>query len=59
MLLQVFLRNNDQLDMKYKAPRPEDYASDEEYLEAMDAYEAALYWKEEMAMEDYYEHKTQ
>ena len=42
-----------------KPPRPEDYATEEEFLRAMDAYEAALYWEEEMAMEDYYEHKTQ
>ena len=45
--------------MKYKAPNPEDYETEEEYLEAMEDYEAALYWEEEMAMEDYYEHKTQ
>ena len=38
-----------------RPPRPEDYATDEEYLEAMDAYDADLYWKEEMAMERYYE----
>ena len=40
-----------------KAPRPEDYATEAEYLEAMDAYEAALYWEEERAMENYYENK--
>lgn len=40
-----------------RPPRPEDYATDEEYLEAMDAYEAALYWEEEMAMERYYNDK--
>ena len=38
-----------------KEPRPEDYATEEEFLQAMDAYEAALYWEEEMAMERYYE----
>ena len=38
-----------------KAPRPEDYATEAEYLEALDAYETALYWEEEMAMERYYE----
>ena len=38
-----------------KAPRPEDYATEAEYLEALDAYETALYWEEEMAMERYYD----
>lgn len=40
-----------------KAPKPEDYATDEEFLEAMDAYEAELYWAAERAMEQYYEEK--
>ena len=38
-----------------KEPRPEDYATEAEYLEALDAYETALYWEEEMAMERYYD----
>ena len=38
-----------------KPPRPEDYATEEEFLQAMDADEAALYWEEEMAMERYYD----
>ena len=51
-----------------RPPRPEDYATDEEYLEAMDAYEeyleamdayeAALYWEEEMAIERYYDKQS-
>lgn len=41
--------------MKHKAPDPDDYLSDEEYLEALDAYETALYWEEEEAMEKYYD----
>jgi len=44
--------------MKYRAPKPEDYDSEEEYLEALDIYEAALYWEEERAMEKYYEEKN-
>ena len=40
-----------------KPPKPEDYLYDEEYLEAMDAYEAELLLREEMAMERYYENK--
>ena len=40
-----------------KPPRPEDYLSDEEYLEAADAYEAELFLKEERQMEKYYESK--
>ena len=40
-----------------KPPKPEDYLSDEEYLEAKDAYEAELFLREEMAMERYYENK--
>lgn len=38
-----------------KPPRPEDYATEEEYLIAMDEYESALYWREEEAIERYYE----
>ena len=38
-----------------KPPRPEDYATEDEYLIALDAYEAALFQKEEQAMEKYYE----
>ena len=41
--------------MMMKAPKPEDFSSDEEYLEAMDAYEAELFLREEMAMERYYD----
>lgn len=40
-----------------KAPERDDFLTEEEYLEAMDAYEAALYWEEETAMEAYYEEK--
>lgn len=43
--------------MKLKCPMPEDFDSDEEYLEALDAYETALYWQEEAEMEKYYETK--
>ena len=41
-----------------KPPRPEDYATEEEFLQAMNAYEAALYWAEERAVEEYYEKKN-
>ena len=41
--------------MRYEEPRPEDYASEEEYREAVQAYKDALYWEEEMAMERYYD----
>ena len=43
--------------MKPKYPVPENYDSDEEYQEALDAYETALYWQEEEAMERYYEQR--
>lgn len=43
--------------MKYKAPQPEDYCSDEEYLQALDAYEAELLLREDRMMEKYYESK--
>ena len=43
--------------MKYKCPDPDDYLTDEEYQDAMDAYENALYLAEEAAMEKYYEEK--
>ena len=38
-----------------KPPKPDDYLSDEEYLEAMDAYEAELLLREDWRMEHYYE----
>jgi hypothetical protein len=52
------LLQDNQIEMKYRAPKPEDYDSEEEYLEALDIYEAALYWEEERAMEKYYEEKN-
>ena len=29
---------------RYRRPQPDDYESDEEYQEALDAYETAEYW---------------
>lgn len=43
--------------MRMHYPVPEDYDSDAEYQEAVEAYETALYWQEENAMEDYYENR--
>lgn len=41
----------------YIPPRPEDFASEEQYLEWKEAYEAAVYLSEEMEIERYYESK--
>ena len=41
----------------YKPPRREDFYSEEEYQEFLAAYEAAVYFSEEMEMERYYESK--
>lgn len=43
--------------MKPKYPMTEDFDSIEEYESAVKAYEEAMYWKEEEAMERYYEEK--
>ena len=40
-----------------KEPRPEDFLTEDEYEKAMEAYENAVYWAEERAMEQYYEEK--
>ena len=41
-----------------KEPRPEDYITEDDYEDAIEAYENALYWVEERAMEEYYEKKN-
>ena len=41
-----------------KEPRPEDFLTEDEYEEAVAAYEAAVYEAEERAIEEYYEKKT-
>ena len=43
--------------MKLQYPMPEDFESIEAYEEALEAYETALYWKEEKAIEDYYDNR--
>ena len=42
---------------KYREPSPEDYDSDEEYQDALDAYDAAESLYEDKCMERYYEEK--
>lgn len=37
--------------MRYSEPQREDYRTEEEYQEAMEAYEEYLYWEEEKARE--------
>ena len=39
----------------YKPPKIEDFDSEEEYKEFLDAYEAAVFLSEEMEIERYYE----
>ena len=51
-LLPVFKRNHEM-----KEPRPEDFLTEDEYEKAMEAYENAVYWAAERAMEQYYEEK--
>ena len=41
-----------------KEPRPEDFLTEDDYEEAVAAYEAAVYEAEEKAMEEYYEKKN-
>ena len=41
-----------------KEPRPEDFLTEDDYEDAIEAYENALYWAEERAMEEYYEKKN-
>jgi hypothetical protein len=41
-----------------KEPRPEDFLTEDDYEKAVEAYEAAVYWAEEQAIEEYYESKT-
>ena len=40
-----------------KEPRPEDFLTEDDYEAAIEAYENALYWAEERAVEEYYEKK--
>ena len=41
-----------------KEPRPEDFLDEDDYEKAVEAYEDALYWAEERAIEEYYENKN-
>ena len=41
-----------------KEPRPEDFLNEDEYEEAVDAYEAAVYEAAGRAIEEYYENKN-
>ena len=41
-----------------KEPRPEDFLNEDDYEKAVEAYEDAMYWAEEMAMMEYYENKS-
>ena len=41
-----------------KEPRPEDFLNEDEYEEAVDAYEAAVYEADGRAIEEYYENKN-
>jgi hypothetical protein len=41
----------------YKPPKREDFDSEEEYKEFLEAYEAAVFLSEEMEIERYYESK--
>lgn len=41
----------------YIPPKREDFDSDEEYKEFLEAYEAAVFLSEEMEIERYYESK--
>ena len=40
-----------------KEPRREDFLTEDDYEAAVEAYEDALYWAEERAIEEYYEKK--
>ena len=40
-----------------KEPRLEDFLTEDDYEAAVQAYEDAIYWEEEKAMEEYYEEK--
>ena len=42
---------------QFTAPRPDQYSTDEEYQEALDAYDAEMALQEEYARERYYERK--
>lgn len=42
---------------RYRMPSPEDYDSDEEYQDALDAYDAAESFYVDECMERYYEEK--
>lgn len=44
--------------MRLKEPRQEEFLSDEDYEKAVKAYEDAVYWAEEEAMEKYYEKQS-
>lgn len=41
----------------YRPPKREDFDSEEEYKEFLEAYEAAVFLSEEMEIERYYESK--
>ena len=41
-----------------KEPKPEDFLTEDDYEEALEAYEAAVYDAEERAIEEYYEKKN-
>lgn len=43
---------------KYNPPKREDFESDAEYQEFLEAYEAAVSLSEDMEMERYYESKN-
>jgi hypothetical protein len=55
-LLPVFQEIKRHHDMR--EPRPEDDLSEDDYEAAIEAYENALYWAEERAIEEYYENKN-
>ena len=42
---------------QFSQPRPEQYSTDEEYQEALEAYDAEMLWREQYAKEQYYERK--
>lgn len=57
--LDVDLRNWRVREMfrQFTPPRESDYDTQEEYLEALDAYDAEMLLREEYAREKYYERK--
>lgn len=55
-LLPVYKEIKRHYDMK--EPRPEDFLTEDDYEEAVAAYEAAVYEAEERAIEEYYEKKN-